>query len=592
MNWPHPVEDKNQIGKSEILPVDLKNLHPSLKIAATIIGLLFIGWPIFAQSYEPDISNLTSQPRQILFQLQLACPPSNNPCSLNCVPLDKDYLTNLVSSLDNKQLAPELQNQFKTYEVLLSDQLTVSVVTAGQVWLISDTSNAQTYYVDYSQFGLRAFRVNSSFPNFSDTFSSQIPHDVDKAFSEALMSKAFDSHKQLVDSQQLALAQRLHDILAWQSFLAIQWPVDDQGQAQINLTDAGPPRWTTWMNSPDVFKADGSKPVWGSSDTSRIVEAYQVSHLSGDPNGDQLWDQNGNLVYYQMLINQVEFNDILCKKLYNRNGQNQLYQQAQKEKEQTVIQFHWGEPDRNGLGSIELKLAWKIMDPAHDISSRYFTKTVQISLPDPDHPGQQKWVEQEVGLVGMHIAHKTLSSMQWVWSTFEHIDNVQVNELETGGVNGEALPLKPSFYDPNCSTCPVNVPPTPDANGLRKSQVMRIIPISEDTTELNQQVQQLLKEAGSVWQYYELIGAQWATSQFAAAASGAAVGNPTPVYLGNSVIETYFPQSDQSCMGCHSRAGLAFVHQEKEKVLMAPGVADFSWLLWMESKWDTTKSGN
>jgi hypothetical protein len=44
-------------------------------------------------------------------------------------------------------------------------------------------------------------------------------------------------------------------------------------------------------------------------------------------------------------------------------------------------------------------------------------------------------------------------------------------------------------------------------------------------------------------------------------------------------------------MDCHSRAGLAFVHSEKEKVLMDPASADFSWLLWREAKWNTSQSG-
>lgn len=593
-------------------------LPANLKIAVAILVLIFAGWLIYVQNSgqpeahglisTPETSDLTNQPKQILFQLVTACPPKNVSCDQSlCQSFKHEFLQNLASNLDNQQVAPDLQQQFETYEVFLSDKITVSIVTPGQAWLITDPANQQTYYVVYDNIeGMRAYRINDNFPDFPSAFTSQIPHDVDKGFSDALLSKAFDANHNLVDSQQLALAQRLHDIFSWQSFLAINWPVDSAGKASPSLTDtSGTPRWRTWMNSADVFKADGSKPTWGTPDTNPLVKTNQVSN---NPNGDQLWDQHGNLVYYQMLINEVEFTGILCNNLYNRQGQIQF----QPKVDPSTGFFDWGEPERNGVGSIELKLAWKILDPSQgDIPSRYFTRTVEVAVPDPANPDQQKLVEQEVGLVGMHIAHKTLSSFTWLWSTFEHVDNIQVNELEVVDNNGQTQPLKPSFYDPTCPTCPVNVPPTPDANGLRKTQVVRVMPIAEATAELNRQVQQRLKDEGSVWQYYELIGTQWPTKGYSAVAdtskvpgmiTGESNGNPIPVYLVNSVIETYLQQGNQpaknltrlggsdttpvfgtsSCMGCHSGTYLATTLNPKDPG--PPGSADFSWLLSIEAR--------
>ena len=117
---------------------------------------------------------------------------------------------------------------------------------------------------------------------------------------------------------------------------------------------------------------------------------------------------------------------------------------------------------------------------------------------------------------------------------------------------------------------------------------------------LNAEAQAVLAKLGSVWQYYQLIDTQRPTdpaarpTPWSAGLPGAIVnkpgGNPTSVYLTNVTMETYFqtgvqagchreelpsgtacppkgPDSfpsaigtqvfaTESCMGCHSSAGL------------------------------------
>ena len=42
-----------------------------------------------------------------------------------------------------------------------------------------------------------------------------------------------------------------------------------------------------------------------------------------------------------------------------------------------------------------------------------------------------------------HFATKTVSSPQWIWATFEHVDNLEVNPLATyNGKNLEAIFLR------------------------------------------------------------------------------------------------------------------------------------------------------
>ena len=50
-----------------------------------------------------------------------------------------------------------------------------------------------------------------------------------------------------------------------------------------------------------------------------------------------------------------------------------------------------------------------------------------------------------MGLVGLHIAHKTQHQPNWIWSTFEHVANAPTQ--------GQPIPAGATynFYDPQCT---------------------------------------------------------------------------------------------------------------------------------------------
>jgi hypothetical protein len=129
------------------------------------------------------------------------------------------------------------------------------------------------------------------------------------------------------------------------------------------------------------------------------------------------------------------------------------------------------------------------------------------------------------------------------------------------------------------------VAPGPD--GKRRTQVARLVPIPRETAALNAQMRAALAAAGSKLQYYEMVGTQWPTDPAAAPETGTAFpgavanlagGKPTPVYLANSVMETFsqvgnLPAREQprsvstsdrlvfgngSCMGCHASSPYDF----------------------------------
>ena len=66
--------------------------------------------------------------------------------------------------------------------------------------------------------------------------------------------------------------------------------------------------------------------------------------------------------------------------------------------------------------------------PTRDDAER---ELIGREAPEPvSGPGEPSWKAVTVGLVGFHIAQKTETSPQWIWSTFEHVDNLATNRLQ------------------------------------------------------------------------------------------------------------------------------------------------------------------
>ncbi|MES2774016.1 MAG: hypothetical protein V4722_07515 [Bacteroidota bacterium] len=400
---------------------------------------------------------------------------------------------------------------------------------------------------------------------FPEQLTPVTPYDVDTALVNKLQA-----------NKQFAEAQRLFEILSWQMFISLNWPVDAAGKPKPAITDPGKRIWESWKESFEIFKEDGSTPlVWGSAedfpekvdaklhgtneeDVDVLFRSSKHAALfskKGKITGKRklftdtadevnqaftspIWDQHGNIVRYEIRLNKPTVDYIVKNELYNIDGQI-IFSKRNK------VSFPSGTKD--SAGSIEVKFAWREMDTTADIMDRYFTKAAYVLEKDG------AFAKRIVGLVGMHISIKTKSSPQWIWSTFEHVDNLETDQLEK--VNGK--PVLASFYDPACSTCPINLIPD-TTKKLIKNQIQRVLPIPMATQNLNKQVQSVLKAKKSVWQYYQLIGTQWPTDpSFPAypvpnnpadsaiyklpdAVVFKASGAPVPTYLTNMVMETYF----------------------------------------------------
>lgn len=386
-----------------------------------------------------------------------------------------------------------------------------------------------------------------------------------------------------------AIEQGGFDLFAWLSFVAVNWPVDpatctaDAGASILSGTPA--PVWLSYASDTGVFVPAGQSPApWcaqgagtaqglgGAEKRMQALSAQRaarvallpekvralaeahpqvtlfLSHdakgagllhdraaLSGadgvpvsgilQATGQPVVDQNGRFARYSVFMNQVEYDYLTANRLWTKAGQQAIAQ----------IAFPASDRKTGALGSMEIKAAWKVLG-AGDDPSRFLTQTAIVyndASGDPS-PGPNPVT---VGLAGLHLVRKTQSSPEWIWATFEQIDN------DTR-----------SFADPACTTCAPNQPPTLkpyrelDAAGKPLNPPTQVVPVvqpEQSATRLNATFQPLLK--GTPFAFYRLISAQW-TGEF---------GNtPKPPQLGNSVIETYVTPGAKTygCLQCHDGA--------------------------------------
>ncbi|UJB18549.1 MULTISPECIES: hypothetical protein [Lysobacter] len=354
------------------------------------------------------------------------------------------------------------------------------------------------------------------------------------------------------------------DLFSWQSFVAVNWPAGPDGNPKpgASIGPDVPTVWENWKESRDIFLPGGATPPpWGQDppppdvckgqgaatlNLTQIGKTPNVLDESGEPfETGPLIDQNGQYVRFAIMANQDMFNTIVSDGLYSKAGQARFAQPAN---------FAQPKGSKN-VGAIMVKSSWKVMG-ANDDVSRFHTIQALVYTNPGEHEGiAAACKRQTVGLVGLHIAHKTADEPQWVWSTFEHVDNVPSQ--------GEPID-KPhyNFYDKNCTkNCDANEPPprpwNPNAAYTQPTQVVREIPLTASTKALNARYQAALRKnyPGTVWANYELISTQWPTN---ASNPTDPTGNPAPSFLANATLETYIqgkvPQTSSSCTACHNNA--------------------------------------
>jgi hypothetical protein len=356
------------------------------------------------------------------------------------------------------------------------------------------------------------------------------------------------------------------DLFSWLSFVAINWPANTAvcgANTNASILDCktsvncAPSVWETYLTDSEVFVASGSTPApWCAQTQARLARLpsnvqsmakkagvtrvfMKQNKASGlkqsfpgidEAFGGPLTDQNGRFVRYEIHLNKDEYQYILDPTKTGNKSINLWSVSGQKNfGSLSNVQFPLGNSQTKVTGSMEIKAAWKVLSPAEVSSNRFYAIQALVFNDDFNPPGASvpPNVPVTLGLVGLHIVHKTSRQPHWIWSTFEHVDN-----------------LTKSFYNPNCPSCPTNQPASPystDKNGnnhykelnpngnpiTKPVQVVRINPIQSPPTQANAAFQALL--AGSVWANYQLISSQWMDD----------LAKPEPGFLANMTLETF-----------------------------------------------------
>lgn len=355
------------------------------------------------------------------------------------------------------------------------------------------------------------------------------------------------------------------DDFSWRSFIAMVWPVL-QGQRGVPDTSksigpgSGPLVFETLKADWEVFQPpNGSNPPPAPSPFNSyagtnpcatfglpnvtfgqvVLAAFSKFSNLGEAGFGNLVGplpaQNGTYTRYFTAFNQTEFNQILNQQLYLR-----------KNLPSSGLTFQ--------DGSIDIKAAWIDMTNVKN-PQRYYTRTAWVLNPFTTPNPTCKPIT--VGLVGLHIVQKTPSRPQWIWSTFEQIDNVP-----GGTSNGPFAYNNGTSTPPMPGSNPISFPPPPLPAQPTPFNVQRLTPINASTIATNKKYQAALQAKGGPWQFYQLVMTQWPLQlnppQPIPPSQTGAPGNTFPgtgasSAFANVALETFDQKNIRTgCMACHT----------------------------------------
>jgi hypothetical protein len=357
-------------------------------------------------------------------------------------------------------------------------------------------------------------------------------------------------------------AQASFEEFAWQSFVALNWPAAADGAADsttvIGAAGDATTVWEYYKEAGEVFLAGGAQPApWGERGPlppacaalaagglpvySMTAKVANLVEQFVEPFAGPLVDQDSAFARFAIHVNRPAFDYIVDDTLYRKDVQR---------RQTGALRFPAGQAGTANVGAVVVKSAWKVLAPRDSVQRFHSLDAYVYTEPTSNPSTPASCTRERLGLVGFHIAHKTAQYPQWIWATFEQVDNVDVPAGST---------RRPSFSDPDCD-CPDRVnemPPRPwhPDRAAQPTQVVRVTPISAATRDTNTRWQAKLAavDAASPWQHYQLVGVQHPRVP----SDTLGLGSPYPQFLANAVLET-FDQGNfgraSSCMECHFRA--------------------------------------
>ena len=419
--------------------------------------------------------------------------------------------------------------------------------------------------------------------------------------------------------------QQSFNCFAWQEFIAVNWPTKPGAGADAFGVpgDLNPVVFETYKNVHDLLSSDGTTPAafdkarflpQGAEEHERVLS--RTSKLGNNfnpaldineaaPSIAWLADRHANLVWYEIFVNEPEFDYFYENKFYNS------MQQFMAATEGHNIDLPMGQVD-GSVGAMEFKAAWlAVPDPEERKWQRYKLSTSHFCT--QDEGGASVCTKSTIALIGLHIIHKTTSQPNWIWATFEHVDNVP----DQSAVDAGALDREYTFYAEDCTErdvpeiCTGGQLTFPAATAARKARLnepgsttsckpnvspayalgrfvggmvdpaspcqpypvratrMFALPQTPENpiVQTNAAARALIKAANpdSVYQNYQLINVMWSDSPVdenaGAAPPMAPLSNTAfrPTHnafpVSNPVLETYV--QNLACLDCHASATIA-----------------------------------
>jgi hypothetical protein len=391
------------------------------------------------------------------------------------------------------------------------------------------------------------------------------------------------------------------DCYAWMEFFYLNWRA---AAGQIGVPD--PSASPAQFGAPATSRAGIYPTVWESYHSADGLFASTALRLRGAPpsrpgvkvlaatseflgaevhfrgiqeaSGGWLTDRRGNLTYYEVHVDNDEYGYIVGNGLTHARNQVACangpagFSLPHGAGTTTAVDYACsGKPARYGMnfGAIEIKAAWiELPDPAT-------WPNYKISLADIYAPRKPVRHNVVIGLVGLHVIHKTPSAQQMVWATFEHVDNDPV-AVPSGSPTPTPPPRGWTFYRNDCNPatdhyqCVPNTSPRPCPTvGPCQDpynapiQVVRTTPIDPFSEEINTSAYRLMtnaNDARSVFKHYRLVQVLWPGTPVAVPSPRATVplsdaGTIPTGPVANTTLETYVQGS--RCFDCHKYATVA-----------------------------------
>lgn len=245
---------------------------------------------------------------------------------------------------------------------------------------------------------------------------------------------------------------------AWLNFIALSAPTGMRGNSQGSFADSGTQRgstlvWETFQHRSELLPYNGAtfagapKPVeprpWGATPEYKMYaggkpylvkyslfnnldEGTQIAEnriffpkVPGKPNPVEDWQ-----ILFEAKVNQSEYQYVY------ENYSGALATLSTAPVNGHNVPAHLKQPITLPDGTLEVKAAWRPLDSIPKGQHyRYHVKEVIYYTGDDSNPQAHTG---KYALIGLHIIHKTPNYPTFVYSTFQHVDNL-VNQTTGDG---------------------------------------------------------------------------------------------------------------------------------------------------------------